>query len=230
MQSSESYLEVLRELGLTKYEAKVFLTLYTFGAMTPTELSERSGVPQSWIYTVLKSLSQKGWVESIQGRPSLIKPIAVNALLPRIRRQLSEGLERKLTLIRELGSHMGEASEAISALVYYGEEQVAKKASQILSNSPKCLAVLDAYWVRRLKVSGDTRILSGSKSFNLIVLKDAVFWFPTKSGLPIMGVLAYSKSLARRVSQFVERKKELGQLKPLVAGRPTPGGDGTLRQ
>jgi len=208
-----SSLGVLMELGLSRYEAQVCISLYTHGALTSSELAERSGVPRSWIYTVLKSLQEKGWVESTQGRPRLFKPLPMSSILPRIRRELSEKVEEKLNLLEELGSGGVELSEAISAIVYYGEKQVTGKASQLVSNTGNCVLVLTPSWLRRLVVPKNRKVLVTDKPHNLIILEDAVFWFPDKSDFPLLGVLAYSKSLARRLSAFVEEREKLKRLR-----------------
>jgi len=64
------YVELLREIGLTEYEAKVYLSLVILGEATAYELSEFSGVPSSKIYNVLSMLEEKGLIVSFRGRPT----------------------------------------------------------------------------------------------------------------------------------------------------------------
>ncbi|MEM0272724.1 MAG: helix-turn-helix domain-containing protein [Thermoprotei archaeon] len=211
MNRSESPLNVLMELGLSRYEAQVCVSLYTHGALTSGEIAEYSGVPRSWIYTVLKSLRDKGWIENTNTRPRLFKPIRINSILPRLRRELLENVHAKLNLLEELGSGKVESSEAISAIVYYGEKQVASKASQLALNSRDFTLVLTPSWLRRLNTAKAKRVLVSQKNHNLIIMDDAVFWFPDKTDFPTLGVLAYSKSLARRLTRFVEEKERAGE-------------------
>jgi DNA-binding transcriptional ArsR family regulator len=49
-------LDVLREAGLTTYQSKAYLELKSEGGLTPTEIAQRSGVPQGKIYETLYSL------------------------------------------------------------------------------------------------------------------------------------------------------------------------------
>ncbi|KYH36888.1 MAG: hypothetical protein AYL28_005810 [Candidatus Bathyarchaeota archaeon B23] len=67
-------LKVLRDLGLTEYEASAYLTLLRHGEMTAIELSEEAAIPYSKIYGVLDSLSRRGWVEVGGGRPRVYYP------------------------------------------------------------------------------------------------------------------------------------------------------------
>ncbi len=67
---SEEAKRVLHELGLTRYEYTVYLSLVEKGVMTASDVSESAGVPFSKVYEVLNSLERKGWVDAERGRPS----------------------------------------------------------------------------------------------------------------------------------------------------------------
>ena len=52
-------ISVLKGIGLTMYEAKAYLTLTSLISSTASEVAEKSGVPRSKIYDVLKGLIKK---------------------------------------------------------------------------------------------------------------------------------------------------------------------------
>jgi DNA-binding transcriptional ArsR family regulator len=56
-------LDILREAGLTTYQSKAYLELKSEGGLTPTEIAQRSGVPQAKIYETLYSLEKVGLVK-----------------------------------------------------------------------------------------------------------------------------------------------------------------------
>ena len=60
--------EKLKEIGLTEYEAKVYLTLLTKGSLQGGELALSSGVPRTKVYEAVKGLIKKGLIEAY-GRP-----------------------------------------------------------------------------------------------------------------------------------------------------------------
>jgi sugar-specific transcriptional regulator TrmB len=65
---------------LTQYEAKAYLALLNRHLSTATQVSEKSGVPRTKIYTVLETLNQKVWVRVYSGVPLLFqagKPLKV---------------------------------------------------------------------------------------------------------------------------------------------------------
>lgn len=61
---------LLREFGLTEYEARVYYALVANGPSTAGELSKLANVPYSRIYDILSRLEERGWVEAQSGRPS----------------------------------------------------------------------------------------------------------------------------------------------------------------
>lgn len=65
---------VLRQMGLTEYETRIYLALLEIGATTARRLSEHANVPYSKIYEVLNSLEEKGWVQAQTGRPRRYYP------------------------------------------------------------------------------------------------------------------------------------------------------------
>ena len=56
-------ISVLKGLGLTMYEAQAYLTLTSLISSTASEVAEKSGIPRSKIYDVLKKLNEKNYIE-----------------------------------------------------------------------------------------------------------------------------------------------------------------------
>ncbi|MFQ6095576.1 MAG: TrmB family transcriptional regulator [Candidatus Bathyarchaeia archaeon] len=71
---SEAAGAILREMGLTEYETRVYLGLLEIGASTASRISGHANVPYSKIYEVLNSLEDKGWIQSQTGRPRRYYP------------------------------------------------------------------------------------------------------------------------------------------------------------
>jgi len=72
--TSEEVRKTLKEIGMTEYESRTYLTLLKSGAMTASQISESANVPYSKIYEILNSLEKKGWIETEQSRPSRYYP------------------------------------------------------------------------------------------------------------------------------------------------------------
>jgi len=89
----ESAVEKLRHVGLTEYEAKAYLALLNSHLCTATQTAEKSGVPRTKIYSVLESLSGKGWVRVYSGVPLLFKALEPVLVFEKVKEDYAQLLE-----------------------------------------------------------------------------------------------------------------------------------------
>lgn len=76
------YLDALRKIGFTEYEAKVYLALVNDNPATGYQVSKQSGVPRSMVYETLGRLSSRGYVlETLEGRATHYRPLPPDVLL-----------------------------------------------------------------------------------------------------------------------------------------------------
>ena len=81
-------LSSLVSLGLTEYEAKVYLALLKGSPANGYQLSKRTGVPRSMIYEALGRLHTRGAVlKSGDERSTLYRPVPPDDLLDRYKRE-----------------------------------------------------------------------------------------------------------------------------------------------
>ncbi|MCP8309466.1 MAG: TrmB family transcriptional regulator [archaeon] len=99
----ESVAKKLQKIGLTEYEAKVYLSLLRDHLNSATKLSEKSGVPRTKIYQVLESLEHKGWIRIYSGIPLLFKAVDPRDIFEKFKKDYSEFLKSiQATLDREV--------------------------------------------------------------------------------------------------------------------------------
>ena len=91
----EHLLDHLSELGLTGYEASVYLALLSRAGLSPLELAGRAKVPRQRIYDVLEALSQKGLCLSRDTAPRTYFGIDPTIALEHLSRQRAEKWERE---------------------------------------------------------------------------------------------------------------------------------------
>lgn len=120
---SEVDLEVLKNAGLTEYEAKSYVALLRYGSLEGSEVAEKTEVPKTRVYDSLRSLDEKNLASKIQERPMKfsavepekgLKPLyekkverlkhledkAVESLRSlEGERQLEEGIEKKVDVV-----------------------------------------------------------------------------------------------------------------------------------
>ena len=103
MSTSDQAKRILRELGLTEYETRAYLSLLEKGATTASKISEHANVPYSKIYETLNSLERKGWVETRRGRPSRYCPKSPSEALSAARMRLEDSVKSwEQTILNEL--------------------------------------------------------------------------------------------------------------------------------
>ena len=85
--------EALQRIGLSRYEAVVFLNLARAGAATASELARASGVNRVQTYRALDSLEARGLVEVTLDRPKRYAARAINEVFEMIAEEKRAELE-----------------------------------------------------------------------------------------------------------------------------------------
>lgn len=98
--------EILRDLGLNKYEIKVYITLLGLGTSSAYEISKVSSVPFGRIYDILERLILKGLVSLKTEKPKKFRAIspkiALNSLINKKTFEWSKKRKRLKELIKGL--------------------------------------------------------------------------------------------------------------------------------
>lgn len=90
---NEDIIETLNKIGLTKYESLAFYYLNSMIEAKAPEISEKSKIPRTKIYTVLKSLEKKGFIEINKGHPNIYKSIDPSIIFKRERKKINDELK-----------------------------------------------------------------------------------------------------------------------------------------
>lgn len=89
--SVQDAIEALERLGLSHYEARVFVALQQLGTGTAEAISDVSEVPRSQVYGAADDLVERGLVEVTETTPKEYRPVSLKAA----REQLTAELERE---------------------------------------------------------------------------------------------------------------------------------------
>ena len=92
--------EALQRVGLSRYEALVFVNLARAGAATAGEVARASGVNRVQTYRALESLEARGLVEVTLDRPRRYAALAINSVFEMIAEEKRSELE-KLDAVRK---------------------------------------------------------------------------------------------------------------------------------
>jgi sugar-specific transcriptional regulator TrmB len=135
--NEDDAVQALKRLGLTTYEARVFVALQKLGTGTASEVADIADVPRSQVYGAAEDLEGSGLVDVEQSNPTRYRPVGVEEARERLYRQLqSEGDEAfdYLESVRsEYGTGEDEESEAIWTV--RGDANVASRTAELLSEA-----------------------------------------------------------------------------------------------
>ncbi len=90
----EAILGLLKEMGLTDYQARTLFALFRLRKATAKEIAEVADVPVSKVYNVLEELANKGYVVVMSTRPKTYAVFDPATTLRRMLKQMREKIER----------------------------------------------------------------------------------------------------------------------------------------
>jgi len=128
-------IESLKSLGLTKYEALVYIALLKIASATASEIHEISGVPRASVYTVIDQLLDKGLVSVSQSAPKRFAATspedAITRLMGPIERDAQYARDSLLLIDRKRASP-GPGSEELIWNIY-GIKNIKKRFIDTIS-------------------------------------------------------------------------------------------------
>ena len=116
------------------YEAEAYVTLTSLISSNATEIAEKSGIPRSKIYDVLKSLVKKNYVEVEDGRPLTYNVKSPVEVLSREKERLDNEIDdtiTRLTYIYENG--MSQVQAPIWRI--YGVDKIISQELEIIKRA-----------------------------------------------------------------------------------------------
>ncbi len=87
-------LKTMMDLGLTEYQARVYLALLELGTSTASRVPPLSRVPRTRVYGTMNQLHEKGLVEIIPETPLRYRPVPLRDYLEHKARELREEAHR----------------------------------------------------------------------------------------------------------------------------------------
>ena len=163
----ENLVQDLKNFGLSKYEAKAFLALSMHGPLSAASLSEKSNIPQSKIYNVMKNLILKSLAESWNSKPQRFRAVKPKHAFRKIiegKRTEIEKLNNKTNLIISQLKPFEKKGEKLGVWTGRGRKAFLEKAAEMIGRTKKMglattskfsrNSILDDAYSRALKRKG----------------------------------------------------------------------------
>ncbi len=147
---ARAVIDSLRELGLTEYEARVYICALTEGSLPMRELAFRSGVPRTKVYQSVRSLARRGLLRLKENPLRFTAVDADEVFDPAIRQEEKRIKELKSSLarirrIREEGLRGKSIAEG-KYYIFVASEAQAKLSDIIADCQSSFHAIVDGHW------------------------------------------------------------------------------------
>jgi HTH-type transcriptional regulator, sugar sensing transcriptional regulator len=173
----ESLVQDLKNFGLSRYEAKAFLALSIHGPLSASSLSEKSKIPQSKIYNVMKNLITKSLAESWNSKPQKFRAVkpkhAFKKIIEKKKNEIKKLSNKTSNIISQLKPFQ-KNGEKLGIWTGRGRKAFLEKAAEMISRTKKTgmattskfsrNSILDNAYLKALKRKGvKIRIIGTSK-------------------------------------------------------------------
>ncbi len=138
---------ILQELGFTRAEAKVYLTLLKLGPVKVGQIIEKSGLQSSTIHNTLHSLIDKGFVRYVlRGKIKIYQSVEPNLIL----QEFKEKEQKFEEIVPKLESMQQLTKEKPQAEIYEGTSGIITMLNELIEDSKPN----DDYYFFAVDVSG----------------------------------------------------------------------------
>ena len=126
--------ERLRKLGLTEYEAWIYVALLRLGAGTAREIAEATSVPRTRVYDSVEALEERGLVDVQYASPKLFQPISRESAVRQFRLEYDETLDELLDLLTAL-EPAGHRHEQAGVWTVTGQRTIDDRVQELVAEA-----------------------------------------------------------------------------------------------
>ena len=127
-------IRILKGMGLTMYEAQAYVTLTSLISSTAFEIAEKSDIPRSKIYDVLKKLGEKDFIEIEDGRPQTYNVKSPVEVLSREKEKIDSEIDDAITRLTNIYENgMSQVQAPIWRI--YGVEKIINQEVEIIKRA-----------------------------------------------------------------------------------------------
>jgi sugar-specific transcriptional regulator TrmB len=121
----------LVRLGLTTYEARVFVALQRLGEGTASEVSGVTDVPRSQEYGAAEDLDDRGLVEIQQSTPTIFRPLSLDRARKRLLDQLAETGAETFEYLESVRNSATEREQSEAIWVVHGAGAIGSRVADL---------------------------------------------------------------------------------------------------
>lgn len=131
-------IESLRRLGLSKYEAEVFIALQKLGTGTASDVDRITDVPRSQVYGAAESLEERGLLEVQQSNPIQYRAVALDEARERLRSRIEHEQDKAFGFLETVQGEFDEGTgEKEDVWTIHGRDTVSDRIAQMVADADK---------------------------------------------------------------------------------------------
>ncbi|MFC4356446.1 TrmB family transcriptional regulator [Halobium salinum] len=129
--------ESLQRLGLSSYEAKVFLALQKLGSGTAREIHQLADVPRSQVYGAADDLEARGLVEIQQSTPKRYRPVDLDSARKRLGEEIEREREQAFEYLAEVRSEREGTETRDDVWTVRGREAISDRVATLVAEAER---------------------------------------------------------------------------------------------
>lgn len=216
---------LLKGIGLTMYEAQAYVTLTALISATAVDISEKSNIPRSKIYDVLKKLNEKNYIEIEDGRPLIYTVKSPVEVLTREKERLDRNIEDSITRLTNIYEN---GISQVQAPIWriFGVEKIINKELEIIQRAKKSINMRIGFLFKneakmllkefKKRKDLDIKILASqtcyidNEEFNIVKFFKENEINVQKADIPFVKlVIADSKEMMHTYSKFTQETRDV---------------------
>jgi len=147
MITTQKMIAPLRELGLNKYESRVYLSLITEGMSTAKNISDITSIPYGKVYEIINALSAKGLTTIMPSKPMKCQAVSPKEALVVMKKATTDKFDTiEKQFVKELEPLFVKGRRFIEPkstfLVINGRANINKKIEEFLTKAKKQIIIL----------------------------------------------------------------------------------------
>ncbi|RQH01267.1 TrmB family transcriptional regulator [Natrarchaeobius oligotrophus] len=127
--------EAFERLGLTSYQAKVFIALQQLGSGTARDVARIADVPRSQVYSVAESLADRGLLEIQQSSPIRYRPVDLEEARNTVRDRFEREQDRAFDYVEEVRRESAGEETQEDIWTVRGRDRVDGRVVDLLSSA-----------------------------------------------------------------------------------------------
>jgi sugar-specific transcriptional regulator TrmB len=127
--------ESLRTLGLSNYEAQVFVALQQLGSGTAQNVSKLSDVPRSQVYGAADDLAERGLVEVVESSPKTYRPVALSTARELLTERIESETERAFDRLESIRTDEADSRDRTGVATLRGRQPIDDRITALVASA-----------------------------------------------------------------------------------------------